>query len=158
MQSANMIGGLGTFSVNIEQSEKASGQLELSYSQMGFGKTNIGDSIQVPNGQYKYLKFGCAFKYHVKRSTNFHAGAEMGFQFEQIKDLRYLFNPDFGLFIGTEHYFTPYLGLGGRYYLGLADINNGGDANGPTIRQYNRAIQVYVAFRFPGKQLKEMAY
>lgn len=157
MQSTSMIGGLGTFSLNIEQSEKTSGQLELSYSQMGFGKTNIGDSIQVSGGQYKYLKFGCAFKYHVQRSVNLHAGAELGFQFEEFKDLRYLFNPDFGFFLGAEYYFIPQLGLGARYYLGLSDINNESDsADTFTVKQYNRAFQIYVAFRFPGKQLKEM--
>lgn len=159
MRSTGMIGGMGAFTINIEQSEKASGQLEVSYSQMGFGETSIGDSVQVPAGQYKYLKFGCAFKYHMQRSINFHGGAELGFQFEEFKDLRYLFNPDFGLFLGAEYYFTPYIGLGTRYYLGLSDINNGSDSvNAPTVKQYNRAFQMYVAFRFPGKQLKEMGY
>jgi hypothetical protein len=55
-----MIGGMGAFSINLEQGEKTSGQLEISYSQMGFGETYIGDSLQVLAGQYKYLRFGCA--------------------------------------------------------------------------------------------------
>ena len=159
MQTTSTVGALTAFTLNLEQSEKTSGQLELSYSQMGFGKTNIGDSIQVPEGQYKYLKFGCAFKYHIQRSVNLHAGAELGFQFEEFKDLRYLFNPDFGIFLGAEYHFTPYVGLGTRYYLGLSDINNGSDSvDAPTVKQYNRAFQVYLAFRFPSKQLKEMGY
>lgn len=157
MRSSGMIGGLGAFSVNLEQGEKTSGQLELSYSQMGFGETNIGDSIQVLAGQYKYLKFGCAFKYHVQRSTNLHAGVELGFQFEEFQDLRYLFNPDFGLFLGAEQYIGPYTGIGVRYYLGLADISNVNEAD-LTLKQFNRAFQVYLVFRFPGKQLKEMGY
>jgi hypothetical protein len=158
MNSASMVGALGAFTLSLEQSDKTSGQLELSYSQMGFGKTNIGDSIRVLAGQYKYLKFGCAFKYHILRSTNIHAGAELGFQFEKFKDLRYLYNPDFGFFIGAEQYFSPYIGIGARYYLGVADISNISEADGLTLKQFNRAFQVYVAFRFPGKQLKEMGY
>jgi hypothetical protein len=157
MTSASMIGALGAFSINLEQGEKTSGQLELSYSEMGFGETNIGDSIRVLEGKYKYLKFGCAFKYHVKRSTNLHAGVELGFQFEEFKDLRYLFNPDFGFFIGAEQYIGPYIGIGMRYYLGLADISNVNEVD-LTLKQFNRAFQVYIAFRFPGKQLKEMGY
>lgn len=159
MNTTRMVGNLGAFTLNLEQSEKASGQLELSYSQMGFGETHIGDSIRVLAGQYKYLKFGCAFKYHVLRFTNLHAGVELGFQFEKFKDLRYLFNPDFGIFIGAEQYVGPYIGIGARYYLGLSDISNVSEAaNGLTLKQYNRAMQVYIAFRVPGKQLKEMGY
>lgn len=159
MSSASTVGGLGAFTINIEQGEKTSGQLELSYSQMGFGETIIGDSVRVPESQYKYLKFGCAFKYHLVRSANLHAGTELGFQFEEFKDLRYLFNPDFGIFGGAEYYFHTNVGAGIRYYLGLSDINNGSDSvDAPTIKQFNRAIQFYVAFRFPGKQLKEMGY
>lgn len=157
MHSTYMIGGLGAFSINMEQGEKTSGQLEVSYSQMGFGETNIGDSIRVLAGQYKYLKFGCAFKYHVLRSTNLHAGAELSFQFEKFKDLRYLYNPDFGLFIGAEQYFGPYIGVGARYYIGLSDIGNISE-DGFTLKQYNRAFQVYLAFRFASRQLKEMGY
>lgn len=157
VRSASLVGGLGAFSVNFEQGEKTSGQLELSYSEMGFGETNIGDSIRVLEGKYKYLKFGCAFKYHVQRSTNLHAGVELGFQFEEFKDLQYLYNPDFGVFMGAEHYFSPYIGIGARYYLGLADISNVSEAD-LTFKQFNRAFQVYVAFRFPSKQLKEMGY
>lgn len=158
MRSATMIGGLGTFSLNLEQSEKTSGQLEFSYSQMGFGQTNIGDSVRVPAGQYKYFKIGCALKFHILRSTNLHIGPELGFQFETLKDLLYLYNPDFGIFIGGEQYFTPYIGVGARYYLGLSNLNNSASVDGTSIKQLNRAIQVYVAFRFPGKQLKEMGY
>lgn len=153
-----MIGGLGTLSINIEQSEKTSGQIEFSYSQMGFGETQIGDSIKVMAGQYKYVKLGCALKFHILRSTNLHIGPELGFQFEHLKDLRYLYNPDFGIFIGGEQYFTPYIGVGGRYYLGLSNLNNSAPIDGFSIKQLNRSIQVYVAFRFPGRQLKEMGY
>jgi hypothetical protein len=158
MRSTNMIGGLGTLSINIEQSEKTSGQLEFSYSQMGFGETHIGDSIKILAGQYKYIKLGCTLKFHILRSTNLHIGPELGFQFERLKDLRYLYNPDFGIFIGGEQYFNPYIGAGARYYLGLSNLNNSAPVDGFSIKQLNRSIQVYVAFRFPGRQLKEMGY
>lgn len=158
MRSNTMIGGLGTLSINIEQSEKTSGQLEFSYSQMGFGETNIGDSIRALAGDYKYIKLGCAIKIHILRAANLHLGPELGFQFENLKDLRYLANPDFGIFIGAEQYFNPYIGVGARYYLGLSNLNNSAPIDGFSLKQHNRAIQLYIAFRFPGKQLKEMGY
>ncbi|MBL7840372.1 MAG: hypothetical protein JNJ75_09550 [Cyclobacteriaceae bacterium] len=46
-----------------------------------------------------------------------------------------------------------------HYYSGLLDVNNVSDGtNAPVIKQFNRAFQLCLAFRFPGKQLKKMGY
>lgn len=152
------IGGLAAITLNLEETEKLSAQFEFSYSQMGFGATRIG-SGRIHEGDFKYMKIGCLGKYHLRREVNVHAGLELGFQFEQPKDLRYLYNPDFGMFGGAEYYPLTYLGVGVRYYFGFSDINTAtGDSNDPVVKQFNRAFQFYLAFRFPGKQLKEMGY
>lgn len=152
------IGGLAAITLNLEESEKVSAQLELSYSQMGFGVTKIG-SEKIPEGDFKYVKIGCLAKYHLPHSINIHAGGELGFQFEYPKDLRYLYNPDFGAFVGAEYYPVKLAGIGVRYYFGFADVNTGSESsNAPVVKQFNRAFQFYLAFRFPGKQLKEMGY
>ena len=152
------LGALGAITLNLEETEKISAQLELSYSQMGFGVTKLGGE-KIPEGDFKYMKIGCAGKYHLVRSVNVHLGAELGFLFESLKDLRYLAGPDFGAFLGAEYYFIPNVGVGGRYYFGLSDVNSGGsDTNGNSLKQLNRAFQLYIALRFPGKQLKEMGY
>lgn len=152
------IGGLAAISLNLEEAEKVSAQFELSYSQVGFDVTRIGGD-RIPEGDFKYMKIGCLGKYHLLRSINVHMGVELGFQFEQLKDLRYLYNPDFGVFGGAEYYPLTYLGFGARYYFGFADVNNGSDdTTAPIVKQFNRSFQVYLAVRFASKQLKEMGY
>jgi len=158
IKSDSRTGALVGVSINMDQTEKLSAQLELSYSQMGFGKTQIG-SEEIPEGDFKYAKMGCAIKYHPARSANIHIGAELGLQLQEDRDRKFLTNPDLGLFFGAEYYFSPYVGIGSRYYLGLSNVNiEDPNSSGDTLEQLNRAIQIYMAFRFPSKQLKEMGY
>jgi len=136
--------------LNFSESEKASGQLEVSYSRFGFGKYTDSTGT-VPPQSIDYLKFGCSAKYYPKENINIHIGGELGFGFRNGNDLLYMTAPDFGLFIGSEYYYTSNLGIGGRYFLGISDTND--NAN---IKQFNRAFQISVLIRFNSPQLKEL--
>ena len=138
--------------LNFGESEKVSGQLEISYSQFGFGK--YSDSTGAIGSQrIDYIKIGCAIKYHPKENINVHVGPELGFGFRDVKDLTHLAAPDFGAFAGIEYYFTTYIGVGGRYFLGFSDTNDN-----PQLKQFNRAFQISILIRFNGRQLKESGY
>lgn len=137
--------------LNLSESEKVSGQFELSYSQFGFGKYSDSTGTISPQS-IDYIKFGCAMKYYLKENINIHAGPELGFGFRDVKDLTNLTAPDFGAFAGIEYYFTPNLGVGGRYFMGFSDINSS------ELKQFNRAFQISILLRFNGRQLQETGH
>lgn len=138
--------------LNFSESEKASAQLEVSYSRFGFGKYTDSTGT-IPPQSIDYIKFGGGAKYYLKEKINIHAGAELGFGFRDARDLIYLSEPDFGLFVGCEYYYNLNLGIGGRYFYGISDTND--IAN---IKQFNRAFQISVLIRFNGLQLKQMGH
>lgn len=138
--------------LNFGESEKVSGQLELSYSRLGVAEYSDSTGT-VPAQNIDYLKLGCAMKFYIKENLNIHLGPELGFGFRSASDLTGLRAPDFGAFIGSEYYFTNYLGAGVRYFFGFSDINDN-----PEVKQFNRAFQISILIRGNSRQLKEMGY
>jgi len=139
---------IGT-NLNIRDSDKISTQIELTYSEFGFGEVESGNGQSVGPYKMDYLKFGCAIKVHPIENLNIHFGPELGFQI--TKDKTYLNNGDFGVFAGIEKFFTRNVGIGGRYYLGFSDLNQD-----PELKQKNRSIQFSLLLRINSKQLTEV--
>lgn len=132
--------------LNIEETDKLSTQIELTYSEFGFGKVDGDNGQSLGPLKINYLKIGCAIKFHPIKDLNIHIGPELGFQI--IGQRTYLTSGDFGAFAGLEKFFTRNIGIGARYYYGFSDINE--DAE---LKQKNRALQLSLLFRLNSQQL-----
>ncbi|MBX2965318.1 MAG: hypothetical protein KF845_04170 [Cyclobacteriaceae bacterium] len=137
--------------LNMGETDKISTQIELSYSEFGFGKVDAGNGQSVGPLTIDYLKVGCAIKLHPVKDLNIHIGPEIGFQITGNRT--YLTNGDFGAFAGIEKFFTPNIGIGARYYHGFSDINED-----PELKQKNRAFQFSLLLRVNSKQLAELGF
>lgn len=133
------------------ETEKLSTQIELTYSEFGFGKVDADNGESVGPLKINYLKIGCAIKLHPVKDLNIHIGPEIGFQI--IGHRTYLTSGDFGAFAGVEKFFTPNIGIGARYYLGFSDINED-----PELKQRNRALQFSLLLRLNSQQLAGLGF
>lgn len=137
--------------LNMGEAEKLSTQIEMTYSEFGFGKVDTDNGESVGPLRIKYLKIGCAIKLHPIKNFNIHIGPEIGFQI--IGQRTYLTSGDFGAFAGVEKFFTPNIGIGARYYYGFSDINED-----PELKQRNRALQFSLVLRVNSQQLAGLGF
>lgn len=131
------------FTINNEQAEKTSFQLEFGYSVTGSKEISL-----------HYAACGIYVKQHFKRKANIHIGPQLGF----LLDTKYsgIGHADASIGMGGEYYFSSYLGIGLRYQFGLTDLIDDFDGVSATLK--NRVVQLSIIFRFPSRQLSELAY
>jgi len=131
------------FTINNEQAEKTSFQLEFGYSETGSKELSL-----------HYAACGIYLKQHFKRKANIHIGPQLGF----LINTKYasINHTDLNIGLGGEYYFSPNVGIGLRYQLGLSDLVDDFDGVSATLK--NRVGQVSILVRFPSRQLSELAY
>jgi len=131
------------FTINNEQAEKISFQLEFGYSVAGSKEITL-----------HYAACGIYLKQHFKRKGNIHIGPQLGF----LMNTEYagISHADVSIGMGGEYYFSSYVGIGLRYQYGLTDLIDDFDGVSATLK--NRVVQFSLIFRFPSRQLSELAY
>lgn len=132
-------------------------QIEAGYSVIGHGGyTGVGTFNSVPEDQLAFVTLGFMVKFHPVKKFNIVAGPQFGFFIgNKSKFKNNTGKEDLVISMGAEYYFSDIVGIGGRYHLGLTDLN---DDDPNVFIQKSRAIQLSIIFRLPSHQLKDYGF
>lgn len=145
---------------DIKLTDKIGLQPELLYSMQGFKVVGVG------NVGIHYLSVPLLVTFPVTEGLNLQVGPQVSYMVNSrvgvVSDLfsvtyNGLFNKiDAGAVAGMEYKVTDNVSLGGRYYLGMSNVNKdfslGNNANfSDYFQMRNTGVQAYVAFSFGSK-------
>jgi hypothetical protein len=145
---------------DIKLTDKIGLQPELLYSMQGFKVAGVG------NVGIHYLSVPLLVTFPVTEGLNLQVGPQVSYMVNSrvgvVSDLfsvtyNGLFNKiDAGAVAGMEYKVTDNVSLGGRYYLGMSNVNKdfslGNNANfSDYFQMRNTGVQAYVAFSFGSK-------
>jgi opacity protein-like surface antigen len=165
-EPANIFTPKGTFHAGIAVkdlmlSEKIGIQPELLYSMQGFQVAGVG------NVGIHYLSLPILATFPVTEQLQLQVGPQVSYMVNSrvgvVSDLfsityNGLFKDiDAGAVAGLEFKATENVSIGGRYYLGMTNVNNdfslGNNSNfSDYFQMRNTGIQAYVSFSFGGKK------
>jgi hypothetical protein len=131
-------------------------QLEAGYAVIGHG--GYKDAFNsVPKERLKFISLGLMAKYQPIKNFNLLAGPQFSFF---VGGQTNLGKEDLAIAMGAEYYFSEVVGIGGRFFLGLTDLNDAppNPFNTTVLIQKSRVIQFSLIFRLPSHQLREYGF